>query len=252
MRWEKVEINRAVLDRKMTASLLIGFFAMMYGGTGVLSSPNVDFIDTFIFAQTDNTTALMGLIFPIIAVLPIGASYRDERSCGYYFLLRTKILRKRYLRIKLIVSALSGAIAVGIPNLLYLILVMIIKGIYADGESDVALSFLTDIYYAKPLAYAGLLVINAAVCGAVFAVLGMGISAWVKNKYLAMILPFAYYIFSGMVLSYVNPHLNAISLFSVNQYQTANGFAIFTYDLILLLTGVILFITGVVYEDEWQ
>ena len=171
MHWEIEEIRRAILSKKMTIGLLIGFISMLYGGKYIIDSPNINFIDTFIFAQTDNTTAIIGLIFPILAVLPVGTSYRDEKSCGYYALLRSKMKRGRYLRIKLIVSALSGSVVIALPNLLFLILVIIVKGIKINGESNVAISFCTNIYFSSPLLYACLLIINVAICGAILSIL---------------------------------------------------------------------------------
>lgn len=251
MNWEIEEIKRMLFSKKMIIGLLLGFIAMLYGSQYILNNHNINFIDTFIFAQTDNTTAIMGLLVPILAVLPASTSYRDELSCGYYYFLKSKMKIKRYLHVKLFCTALSGAIVIGVPNLLFFIISIIVKGIYVDGESDVGISFFADIYESAPISYGCLLIINAAVCGAIFAILGIGISAWVKNKYLAMIIPFSYYIFSGMVLININPWLNAISIFCVNQYWDFNIFAIVFYDFILFFVGVVLFVTGVNYENRY-
>lgn len=250
MSWELEEFKRTIGSKKMIVGMIICFASLLYGGMYILDSPNISFIDAFIFAQTDNTTAVLGLIFPLLAVLPTGTSYREERSCGYYQLLQTKMTKVRYLTLKLILSALAGAMVLGVPNLCYFLLTILVKGTAITGQSNVALCFLTNLYVVNPVAYGGVLVINSAICGGIFSILGIGISAWISNKYLAMIIPFAYCIFSGMVLFYIHPWMNAICLFALNQNYTFNWMAFILYDTSLLLLGSLLLIRGVSYGNQ--
>lgn len=61
-------------------------------------------------------------------------------------------------------------------------------------------------------------------------------------------LPFAYLIFSGMVLANIHPWLNAINLYPLCAYG-ADVKVYIVYDAVLLCIGIFLFVTGVYYED---
>lgn len=88
-------------------------------------------------------------------------------------------------------------------------------------------------------------VLNAAVCGAIFAVLSLGVSAVIRNRYAALLLPFCYYMFSGIVLVQFNIKWNAIAVFALNEYATASIEAVMIYDVVLLCFGIGLYLIGI-------
>lgn len=246
MKWEYKELRRAVWNKKMLLALVMSS-ASLYYGCYDCDSPSTGYIDLFLFSQGYSTTAILALIFPIIAVLPFAATYREERQSGYYFLICGKTGRLRYCCIKLLYVFLTGASAVGVPNLLFLFICLFLKqGMI--GESSISIGFLWPLYCERPLLYGALIAVNSALCGGIFSLLGLGISAWFKNKYIAALLPFGGYIFSGMLLAYIAPWLNAICLFALNAYG-AGAMLYLIYDLALLCGGILLFVTGAYYED---
>ena len=249
MKWEFGEMHRSIFNKKMSIGMIISFVSLCYGSKDIMRFQTIGFLDTFIFSQTDSTTAIIALLFPIIAVLPVGTMYRSERQNGYYSLVRSKMSRMRYCRIKLVNAFLAGALVIGVPNFLFLIICFWVKRGMVGAESHIAVSFLSMLYFNKPMLYGMLLTGNAALCGGIFSLLELGVSAWIKNKYVAVIVPFGYYIFSAMVLFYISPWMNAIILFALNQYAEENIVIIIIYDLFLTVGGIILFIAGTYYED---
>lgn len=246
MKWVYNELHRAVFSKRMLLGLALCLASLWYGCYDC-DSPNTGYIDLFLFAQGYSPTAIIALMFPLIAVLPFGMTYREERQSGYYFLVCSKTGRIKYCLIKLLYAFLTGILAVGLPNFLLLLICLLIKqGLLC--ESSIAIGFLWSLYCDHPLLYGLLIVANSALCGGIFSLLGIGISAWIKNKYLAALLPFVCYIFSGMVLSYIHPWLNAIELFVLNAYE-AGAMLYIVYDSVLLGAGILLFITGVYHED---
>lgn len=250
MKWESMEIRRSLMSKPMMVGLVLCFLCLLYGGKDHMNMSAANFLDVFIFAQTDGTTCIIAILFPLLAVLPAGTAYRSERQQGYYALVCQKMGFMRYCRMKLWNSFLCGTLVLGIPHLLFFF-VCILSGFgqKMTGQ-NVAISFLPQIYQQYPVMYGFILVANSALCGAVFSILGLGISAWVTNKYIAAFLPFAYYVFSGVVLIEIHPAWNAITLFSLNQYAKADMTTILVYDSLLLATGIFLFFTGVDNDDQ--
>lgn len=246
-----MEIKRCVLSKKMLAGMGLCFLALLYGGCDILPERFYNFVEVLIFAQTDNTIAVLGVLFPLLAVIPAGTGYRSDRQEGYYGLVCRKMPTWRYCRIKMINGILGGALVLGIPNLLYYIVCIAVHPGFSALNSHVPINFMPGLYESAPLLYGGILVLNSAVCGSVFSLLGLGISAWVPNKYVAAFIPFAYCIFSGIVLDQFSRRLNAVMLFDLNTHSWSdNIWAVVVYDIVLLAAGAVLFLTGV-YRDDF-
>lgn len=246
MNWNYHELRRAVLHEKTFLGIMLSF-ASLYYGCYDCDSPYNGYIDLFLFSQGYSTTAVLALLFPLIAILPFAISYRQERQSGYYFLICRKTGRRRYCLIKAFCVFFTGMLVIGLPNFLFLLICLVIKQGFIC-ESNIQIGFLWLLYSAHPFLYGLLIVVNTALCGGIFSLLGLGISAWVKNKYIAALLPFIYYIFSGVILANIHPWLNAINLFALSGYKT--GAAVYiVYDAALLLIGILLFVAGVYYED---
>lgn len=86
----------------------------------------------------------------------------------------------------------------------------------------------------------------------VFSTLALGISAWIKNRYLVLILPFFYYIFCGTILDV--PIISNLFNFNFSRIYSLNSAIslahVFIYSILLLLLGETLFYIGVVLKNE--
>lgn len=246
MNWNYHELRRAVLHKRTFLAIALSFASLLYGCYDS-DSPNTGYIDLFLFSTGYGTTSVLALLYPLIAVLPFAMTYRQERLSGYYDLICRKTGRVRYCLTKASGVFFTGMLVIGLPNFLFLILCLVIKqGLIC--ESNVQIGFLWLLYFEHPFLYGLVFSVNTGLCGGIFALLGLGISAWVKNKYIAALLPFAYLIFSGMVLANIHPWLNAINLYPLCAYG-ADVKVYIVYDAVLLCIGIFLFVTGVYYED---
>ena len=98
--------------------------------------------------------------------------------------------------------------------------------------------------------------VHAAILGTVFALFGLGMSAVVKNRYIAALLPFCYCIFSSSILSsLINKSLAALDLLPLQMYYYTEvypmGFwTIPIYEALLAVVGLLLFWGGDYYATK--
>lgn len=247
MSYLKNEFRKAALSRKtffaffMSVSCLaIGAYEpMMYG------NQMYDFAETFILAQTSGVSSLIAILFPLICCIPYATSYIEEMESGHIYYTYTKLSKKKYIISKLLVNGVIGGSVIAIPCLLLLGISLGVKGTSLTAESGSMVVYGRDLYLQTPIAYVLLLILNSFICGFIFANLALGFSAFLKNKYLTILMPFGFYIFSGVVLSNISIYLNAITLFDVHQYGELERIGIILYDIILFLAGGITFAVGV-------
>lgn len=243
------EIRRAVISFRMLAAYIISLLALMIGGWDYLSgfSTNGTYLEKYLISLAYGTGSWLAILFPIVACIPYALSYREEADSGFYYLYVLKTGREAYRAAKIISVFLSGFAAVfGACLTWYLYVTLVI------GTGDTTFPILYDLHFAEklyvahPFIYGMIYTFNAGFQGGIFAILGLGVSAVVKNKYIAILIPFAYCIFSASVLELWNQALNAITLFVIGQYYggVAGYWGILFYDSILILVGIGLYRIG--------
>jgi len=247
MNYIKNEFFRAFCNRKTISAFSLSFLCLLIGAYEPLkySSKLYDFADTFIMAQTTGVASLIALLFPLICSLPYSTSHITECESGYINYIFTKTERKLYIKTKLIVNGLVGGFVISIPCFIIFIIIIMFKGLNLSVDSGSVINFYKDFYLSYPILYVLFLILNSFICGFIFANLGLGISAFIKNKYIVAVLPFCYYIFSAIVLSNFSIYFNAVTLFDIHQYAEQSRIGIYIYDFILLIIGVMLFSLGV-------
>lgn len=247
MNWNHQELRRAAFNKRTFLAIALSFASLLYGCYDSDSS-HTGYIDLFLFSAGHGTTSVLVLLYPVIAALPFAMTYRKERQSGYYGLISRKTGRIRYCFTKTSCVFLTGMLVIGLPVFLFLLICLAYKqGLICERAID-NLGFLDLLYLRHPFLYGLVFSVNTGLCGGIFSLLGLGISAWVKNKYITALLPFAYLIFSGMVLANIHPWLNAINLYPLCAYG-ADVKVYIVYDAVLLCIGIFLFVTGVYYED---
>lgn len=242
--WCIYEIKKIIFSKRMFIGILLGFLMLLVGGWEDIGSVETDFLEAYMMAYADSPTAFLSLLFPIIAVLPYGTSAKEERDSGMYALLISKMHPIRYVSVKVVVSIVSGALVIGIPNALYYLYCMIRVGLTMSDYKNCLVRFMPAVYEQNPVLYGWILVGNTLICGAIMSVLSLGVGVWVKNKYIGMLIPFAYYFISAAILAQINPDLNAVNLYFLNGRSYFSGKTVIWYDCILLFTGI----AGIAYK----
>lgn len=135
-------------------------------------------------------------------------------------------------------------------DLLVLIAPILASLVFSDSYLlDSESGFLNYIYIRTNKIKFLLLLGVSFIFNVVFSTLSLGLSPWIKNRYLTTLSSFFYYFLSGTLLVSIGlTNLNANILYTLNPIAAESN--IILYQIILFIIGVILFFTGVLFKDE--
>lgn len=198
------------------------------------------------------------VFIPILAILPFGLQYYDEKNSKYKEYLISKGSRKAYYLSKFIISFVSGFITIFIFLIVNYIIVHIIYpnnfilgGTFLEPDSG---AFLEKIFYSNINLYEFIYIVINSLIGGILSILSLSLSMMFnyKNGFLVIAVPFIIYIVQSVVLFFFNPHYD---INQIIQPATRYGFTnpitsnhIITILLIWFILSVILFVIG--YKKE--
>ena len=237
----KMEMKRALRSRAFAATTVFGFLMLMVGrfdqtGGRIFSSGESylnKFLNSFAF------TPLL-VLWPVTVMFPFVLSYRKERDSGFGRLMALKTSRGQYRMAKSAAVACSGFLSLFLPMAGWLLFCKFILG---SGSVEISVRIMPEFAEKFPFLYGMMYAVNAGVLGAVFAVWGLGLSAVVRNRYLALLIPVCYCVFTGVAAS--GPW-QAFKLIAPDAYYNPalGGWGIPLYELAVLTVGCLLFIGG--------
>lgn len=149
--------------------------------------------------------ALFYVLFPVLAVLPMGTSfYRDNRT-GYIKNICVKASKRNCFSAKYCIAFLAGFVVIFLPMLFDLMIQLCMYpvlpiapfanlGWVHDGD------FMAGIYYKQPLLYALLYCLVDGLFGGIFSVTALCLSRYMKSGFSVLMVPFVYYMISNLVL----------------------------------------------------
>lgn len=255
----KVELRRAFFSKSFFLTCFLGILMLLIGGYDFVleyvtsyNSPGT-YLEKFLVSFGYGMTSLLAVLFPIVVMIPYVLSYRRERDSGYQNLMILKASRKKYQVAKIISVEVSGFLVLFLPSLVWLIFCYYILGTGSTRYPIIyGVEFADTLYSEYPFLYGIIYVFNAGVQGAVFATLGLGLSTVLRNRYLAILIPFSYCIFTASVLNVYSKAFNALSLMVIGQYYNKmfGHVGIIMYDIILIIIGCVLFIRGDSYVNK--
>ena len=207
-------------------------------------------ISLFMYSHSAGTIAVLSLLFPIIVSLPYASSFVEDINTSLINYIHIRMNKFKYIISKLIVNALIGGYVLASVMLVFFIVYLFMRNFNIDRPNNFDIYVFTDIFTQSPFTYVILLIMNSFLCGMAFATIGLGISAWIKNKYVAVIAPFLFYIFSGTVLYKINPLFHAVVIYDLNYIHNITYIFSFLYASLLIVIGCSLFIFGVLRIEE--
>lgn len=208
-------------------------------------------LDLFLYTLASGLASWLGLLFPMVAALPYAATYVREYKTGY---LKCKLMRMgkfNYFCGKLLATFFYGGFALAVPVGIYALQIGLSHKTTAPlgGENgQTFVSYMIDFAKKNPGGYMALSVAIVFVCGAVFSVFAMGISAWVKNEFLTIILPFALCILVAIVSPFAS--FNFLLLFCPSEYSFVQTWQLIAMAGGLLIAGILLFVFGVIRNEK--
>lgn len=194
------------------------------------------------------------VFYPIVAMIPYVLSYRRDRDSGYRYFMLLKSTRKAYLGAKVLAVASSAFLAFLLPCLAWIPVCRLL------GVDDPAydldahnIHFALTLYKEHPGGYLVMYAFHVAILAAVFALFGLGLSAVIRNRYLALLLPFCYGIISSSILEpFLGKSVAALDLMPLQMYYWQGvyplGFwTVPIYEAALTAVSLILFYGGDYY-----
>lgn len=248
----KIELRRAILSKTAIISFIITFLVLFVAFLEFVHFPRFsisslrdryDAIYLFIRIRYSTKASILALVAPLLASLVFSDSYLLDKESGFLKFIYLRIGQKKYLWTKVIVNSIASGVVIRLASFVMLIFLICVYGI--KDVNAINLRPFSWIYYESRLLYAILLILVSFIFNVIFANLALGISPWIKNRYLTFVFPFFYYIISGTLLPF---YLNGTILFTLNSHSTE--FNIIIYQLALFLLGVVMFYFGVMYRDE--
>ena len=237
----KTEIKRALQSRAFWVTTAFGLFMMLEGRLdqtgGRIFSNSEPYLSKFL--DSLRSTPLT-ILWPVTVMFPFVLSYRRERDSGFQGLMVLKASRGEYRRAKIAAVACSGFLSLFLPMAGWLLFCKFILG---SGEVVNPIWFLPEFAGEFPLLYGMMYAVNAGALGAAFAVWGLGLSAVVRNRYLALLIPVCYCVFTGVAAP---RGWQAFKLIYPAAYSNAvlGGWGIPLYELGLFGAGCLLFLGG--------
>lgn len=242
----KEEFKRAIYSKNFFISfalclicIIIGSFESIY----YFGFQQSNAYNLFMLSYSEGTNAILSMIFALIVSIPYVASYLSDINTGHasYIILRAG--KMNYLLIRLIINAIVGGIVLSISLMITFIVYLLLTG-FSPAQLDNVTIVFAGVYNLNPFIYILLLVINSFFCGAAFSTFGLGMSTIIKNRYLCVIFPFLFYIFSGTILNQINPFFNSVITYDLNFIQNLNYSYVLLYELFLFGIGMITFFVG--------
>ena len=146
-------------------------------------------------------------IIPLLAVLPCGLSFMEDRENGYIRQIYTHAERREYLTAKTITSFITGGTVVTLPLLFnFLICAMLLPALYPQNmvgtfvNADVLWFRLYERY---PLVYVLIFLVMDFIYAGLCAALPLFFSYYSDRKFIVLLMPFVIHMFSysvGMML----------------------------------------------------
>lgn len=190
------------------------------------------------------------LFAPILAVLPASTLFCEDYNSGYIKSILNRVEKKQYIRETVICSSIAGGLSIFLPSLISNIFYIVNGKPNTPENAGINYSTVFDetVYSELQFVWEGmlmviLLLLLAFLFGAVWSNVGLCISTFIPNRYIALSAPFALY----FIIHLVFYRIGFLLVFSpVNMLMPATIFIPsmgypFIYQIVLLALIVLIF-----------
>lgn len=224
----RVELKKAINNRMLYLSLLIGLVICMMD---VFQNAEAVARLTDVLANSDNSInkttegfslfvrwiAVNGYTFgnyvfffvwPILAAIPYGWSYAEERKSGVYNQIVSRVGKKTYYFAKYVALFVSGGLAVSIPVLINLLINALVcpycvPNVVTSLTSVSNGYFLSELYYSRPWIFGILWCFVEFLWGGVVSCFCMVVGTRFRHQVMVMLVPFAVLLLIELITSVV-------------------------------------------------
>lgn len=161
------------------------------------------------------------LIWPILAALPYGWSYFQERQTGVYHQIVGRVGRRTYFVSKYAAVFVSGGIAVALPVMMNLLLNALVCPVCMPKVTARVVAifdgyFLSELYYTNPWIYAAVWCAMEFLFGGTAACLCLTVGTKLRHQAMVVLMPFALLcVLEGAINVVIKPALVRIHEFNL-------------------------------------
>lgn len=199
--------------------------------------------DAWLYCLSVSEASIYRAIFPIIITLPYLATFYNDRNTNFIFLITSRIPYSHYLAVKIGVGTIS-AMAVVIATLVFWLCICFVA--FPSNLPTTVLNYIpkgafSQYFVYQPIKYIGIVMLINIITGALFYLMSMVISFYLKNRKLVILVPFVIYLLL-IVISQINSglsFLNPVPLVSpLEAPKFTFGQIVFRWAIILIICFV--------------
>ncbi len=192
-----------------------------------------------------HTFGSFDLFAPVIAAAPCSAAFYNDFGSGYCKFILPRTSRIKYLLSKIFTCGITGGLAIFIPNFILYIYLFAFGKPHSSDMNILQGSILGAFEYTNNgLNVMIILLFLSFLFGFAWSLIGLTVSAFIPNKYVALVAPFMIYFALSTMLSLTDESLvfSPINMLYPNYSQIPSVSFCFIYQLILIVTSAVIFI----------
>lgn len=240
-----LELKRYIISPIFAVAVLAALAIMVYPNFDSLKAIFINPLSYLYYISRVHAFGTFDLFAPVIAAAPCSAAFYNDFGSGYCKFILPRTSRIKYLLSKIFTCGITGGLAVFLPNFVFFIF------LFAFGKehsSDINLlqgSVLGNIEHTNNgLNVMVILLLLSFLFGIAWSLIGLAVSAFIPNKYVALVAPFMIYFALSTALSLTDESLvfSPINMLYPNYSKIPSIAFCFIYQLILIATASVIFI----------
>ncbi|TSB45877.1 hypothetical protein [Alkalicoccobacillus porphyridii] len=251
----KEELKRAFISKVAFGTMILSIalvFVGMFEYLSWISYGGISVLYIFLSGYNTGTANFLVIVFPILATLPFASSYVEDCKSGLIKYTYLRMQKRTYMYIRLVVNGIIGGTVLFIGPFVAFVFLMIAKtftGMPMVKEHMETVAYFESIGVHSPLLMIIIILMTLFCCGFIIATIALGISTFIQNSYLTILIPFILYILSGTVLKSIYTNLNLLALYDVDYFGMSFTERIL-YGMILCIIGISCFFIGGFKNEE--
>lgn len=222
-KYYKLELKKSIGSKKYVLAFFMSFICLIIGISeyifGYEDLKSVGSLYLFTESYSSGFYSILIFLSTIISSIPFALSYLEDKESYKFDELVSRVGKRKYFYTKLSVNALSGGLVLSSSLILYYIILLLIKGINVNDLNLLVFNHsLSDSIINNQILYVSIEIIFSFIFGATFANLTLCLSTILKNKYLTIITPIFFHMFSSVILVNISAYLNTQIIYSSSLY----------------------------------
>lgn len=245
MRKILLELKRYIISPLFSISVAAALCLIVYPCWGFLKDISLGRTSNLYYISLVHSYGTFDIFAPAIAAIPCGAAFYNDYSTGYLKAILPRTSRVKYLFSKILICAVTGGLALALPNLMYDVFLWIAAKPHTPENGFLQGSVFESIEFQNDgLNVMLILLLLAFLFGAAWSLVGLAMSAFIPNKFAAIAAPFMIYFALSTLLSITDKTFifSPINMLFPDARLIPSLTFCFIYEISLIIFAALLFI----------